>query len=74
MGRETGPLLQLEIDRPDVDMVSESNVETTATAHDGVHVPLSIVYRKSTKLDDPRKDLHLAGAVYVQSRHCEFIS
>jgi hypothetical protein len=23
---------------------------------------------------DPRKDFHLAGAVYVQSGHCEFIS
>jgi hypothetical protein len=30
--------------------------------------------RKSAKLDNPHKDFHLAGAVYVQSRHCDFIS
>lgn len=30
--------------------------------------------RKTPELEDPRKDFHLAGAIYIQSGHCDFIS
>ena len=29
---------------------------------------------KSPELEDSRKDFHLAGTIYVQSGHCDFIS
>jgi hypothetical protein len=29
---------------------------------------------KSPEFEDPRKDFHLAGTIYIQSGHCDFIS
>jgi hypothetical protein len=29
---------------------------------------------KPPEFEDPRKDFHLAGAIYIQSGHCDFIS
>jgi len=60
--------------QPPIDVSRYASEETFATAHDGAHVPLSIVYRKGTKRDGSAPLMLWAYGAYGITEDPSFIA